>query len=75
MEISKRAFRPIPALLPPQPVIDRFAEVAGVVFSRLVANERQALALVELRDALLPRLISGKLRIPDTQAERKEALA
>ena len=75
MEISKRAFRPIEALLPPQPVIDRFAEVADAMFNRLVANERQALALVELRDALLPRLISGKLRIPDAQAELKEALA
>lgn len=65
MEISKRAFRPIPALLPPQQVIDRFVDFAGTLFNRLVANERQARALVELRDALLPRLISGKLRLPE----------
>ena len=75
MEISKRAFRPIPALLPPQHVIDRFAEIAGTMFNRLVANERQARALVEMRDALLPRLISGKLRLPGAQAELEEALA
>lgn len=67
MEISKKAFRPIPALLPPQPLIDGFVEIAGVLFGRLVANERQARALVESRDALLPRLISGKLRLPEAQ--------
>src|SRR5574337_39131 len=75
MEISKKAFRPIPALLPPQPVIDSFVEVAGALFERLVANERQARALVDLRDALLPRLISGKLRLPEAQPQLEEALA
>lgn len=75
MEISKKAFRPIPALLPLQPVIDGFVEVAGALFERLVANERQARALVDLRDALLPRLISGKLRVPEAQAQLEEALA
>lgn len=75
MEISKKAFRPIPALLPPKQVIDSFVEFAGSLFNRLVANERQARTLVELRDALLPRLISGKLRLPEARAELKEALA
>ena len=75
MEISKKAFRPIPALLPQQPVIDGFVEVVGALFERLVANERQARALVDLRDALLPRLISGKLRLPEAQAQLEEAVA
>lgn len=74
MEISKKAFRPIPALLPQQPVIDSFVDVAGALFERLVVNERQARVLVELRDALLPRLVSGKLRLPDAQSELEEAL-
>lgn len=75
MEISKKAFRPIPALLPPLKVIDHFVNLVDVMFSRLVENERQAHALEELRDVLLPRLISGKLRIPEAQAEVDEALA
>ncbi len=72
MEISKKAFRPIPALLPQQPVIDAFVAVAGALFERLVANEQQARALVELRDTLLPRLISGKLRLPEAEAAIKD---
>jgi len=75
MEISKKAFRPIPALSPSPEVVDRFHDFATAVFNRLTANERQARALAELRDTLLPRLISGKLQIPELQAQVEEALA
>lgn len=75
MEISKKAFRPIPAVLPPSRLLDNFAEFAGSLFNRLVANERLARALVDTRDALLPRLISGKLRLPEAHAEADAALA
>ena len=68
MEISKKAFRPIPALLPPGAVIDAFLAVASPLFDRLVENERQAQTLATLRDTLLPRLISGQLRLPDAEA-------
>jgi type I restriction enzyme S subunit len=66
MEISKKAFRPIPALLPSPEVVQVFVGVAGALFQRLVENERQAQNLATLRDTLLPRLISGQLRLPDT---------
>jgi len=75
MEISKKAFRPIPALLPSPEVVNRFHEFATTVFSRVTANERQACALADLRDTLLPRLISGKLRLQEVQVEGEEALA
>ncbi|ARN23653.1 restriction endonuclease subunit S [Piscinibacter gummiphilus] len=75
MEISKKAFRPIPALLPPSKVVEQFVELAKVLFDRLTENERQAYSLANLRDALLPRLISGKLRLPEAQAQLEDALA
>ena len=65
MEISKKAFRPIPALVPPPEIVQEFVEVAGVLFERLIENEKQAQTLATLRDTLLPRLISGQLRLPD----------
>ena len=68
MEISKKAFRPIPVLVPPRPVIDAFMAVASALFDRLVENERQAQILTTLRDTLLPRLISGQLRLPEVEA-------
>lgn len=68
MEISKKAFRPIPALLPSPEVVNKFDDYATAVFRRVTANERQAQALAALRDTLLPRLISGKLRLPEAQS-------
>ncbi len=64
MEISKKAFRPIPALVPPQALIQIFTDITGALFERLSENERQAQTLATLRDTLLPRLISGQLRLP-----------
>ena len=67
MEISKKAFRPIPALVPPSQVLQHFSAVVGALFERLIENEKQAQTLATLRDTLLPRLISGQLRLPDAQ--------
>jgi type I restriction enzyme S subunit len=67
MEISKKAFRPIPAIVPSAPVLDKFIDVAGALFNRLVENEQQAQTLASLRDTLLPRLISGQLRLPENE--------
>ena len=67
MEISKKAFRPIPAVVPPASVIDEFMQIAGAMFERIVSNEQQAQTLATLRDTLLPRLISGQLRIENIE--------
>jgi len=65
MEISKKAFRPILVLVPPAPIVEAFQAVASTLFARMVDNNRQAQTLSALRDLLLPRLISGQLRLPD----------
>jgi len=69
MEISKKAFRPIPALVPSSPAIEAFLAVASPLFARLVSNEQQAKSLTTIRDSLLPRLISGQLRLPEVATE------
>lgn len=68
MEISKKAFRPIPALVPSAETLEVFAGIAEPLFERLADNERQAQTLAQIRDTLLPRLISGQLRLPETEA-------
>lgn len=65
MEISKKAFRPLPILVPAVGVLEKFVGAAGALFDRLVENECQAKTLADLRDTLLPRLISGQLRLPN----------
>ncbi|WP_374436897.1 restriction endonuclease subunit S [Inhella sp.] len=75
MEISKKAFRPIPAVVPTSDAIDAFSAIAQPLFNRVIANERQARSLATLRDTLLPRLISGQLRLPEATESIEEALA
>ncbi|MBL0297809.1 MAG: restriction endonuclease subunit S, partial [Betaproteobacteria bacterium] len=60
-------------LVPSSPVIDAFLAVASPLFSRLVSNEQQTQTLATLRDTLLPRLISGQLRLPLAQEAIAEA--
>jgi type I restriction enzyme S subunit len=45
------------------------------VFRAISANSSQAVNLTKLRDTLLPKLISGELRIPDAEKLAEAALA
>ena len=67
MEISKKAFRPIQIVVPSEVTIIAFLKIIEVLFDRLTENEKQSQTLTTLRDTLLPRLISGQLRINQAQ--------
>lgn len=69
MEISKKAFRPMPIILPPPKILDLFEKTSNTLFARLIVNAKQMQTLGEIRDTLLPRLISGKLRLADAKNE------
>jgi type I restriction enzyme, S subunit len=69
MEISKRAFRPIPAFIPSVSVLKSYLDLVEPVFQRLVENEKQVQTLVSIRDGLLSRLISGQLSVSDANIE------
>ncbi len=68
-EISKSVLRRLPMLAPTQGVLDAFGEIADPLVDRVVAATKQMQTLAELRDTLLPRLISGELRISDVKAQ------
>jgi type I restriction enzyme, S subunit len=63
----------VKTIRPERAVIKEFDEVVGPLVSRIEACLRQNLELASLRDALLPRLISGELRIRDADAETEAA--
>jgi len=66
-EISKKNFRPIPALVPSKKVLDAFVDLVEPMNRRMVNNVRESAHLVDIRDTLLPKLISGELRISDAE--------
>jgi type I restriction enzyme, S subunit len=54
-------------VLPLEHVAAAFNATVAPMFERIHANIETARVLAELRDTLLPRLISGKLRLPEAQ--------
>jgi type I restriction enzyme S subunit len=68
LEISKSSFRPILVTIPPTALMTEFDRIARPLHSRMVVNEVASKALAALRDTLLPKLISGELRIPNVES-------
>lgn len=61
--------------LPPERLAVAFDCVVRPVIERINANIQTSKVLAVLRDTLLPRLISGKLRLADTDATIENAAA
>jgi type I restriction enzyme, S subunit len=53
--------------LPPEPVSEAFSGMILPWVNRLIASIHEARTLGMLRDTLLPRLISGELRVPNPE--------
>ena len=65
----------VPILLPADEVLASFERVASVIDERISESNATAQILTELRDTLLPRLISGQLRLPETEAPHENILS
>ena len=73
-EISKSNFRPISVTVPSQPVLAGFNALAGPIFEHIVANERESRSLSQTRDLLLPKLMSGEIRMREAEKMAEAAL-
>jgi type I restriction enzyme S subunit len=65
----------LPLPIPPAELVADYDAVAGPLFDRHRMNEAQSSTLAALRDALLPKLISGEIRVPEAEAAVDEASA
>jgi type I restriction enzyme, S subunit len=50
--------------LPPESLAAKFSELIQPLIGRIIANIHESRTLAALRDALLPKLLSGELRVP-----------
>ena len=60
--------------VPPDEVLRRFGAVTDPLFERITASTRESTTLAALRDTLLPKLISGELRVPEAEDLAADAL-
>lgn len=61
--------------VPPLLVLTAATEIIEPLLDRRISNSLQMRHLTQLRDTLLPRLISGKLRLLEAQSLSEEAIA
>ncbi|AVR90279.1 Type I restriction-modification system, subunit S [Thauera aromatica K172] len=59
------------AVAPPE-CMERLDAVIAPIFDQTIRNAQQSRSLAKLHDTLLPKLISGELRVPDAEAFLKE---
>ena len=62
-------------VVPDAQVLTAFHAVAVSLLAKVSENQKQAQTLATLRDTLLPRLISGQLRLPVTIEKAEETVA
>jgi type I restriction enzyme S subunit len=75
--VSAEGILSIQIVMSPKALRDQFNRIAQPLIDRLLANHAESGNLAALRDALLPKLISGELRVKDAEKiiEREDAMA
>jgi len=65
--INKGAFENIPIIVPESTILKAFEHIASPIEKKIHLIEREILSLSSLRDTLLPKLISGEIRVEEAE--------
>ena len=72
-EISKKAFRPVPVVVPSERILTAYESLIRPFYERIVANTKESASLAQTRDFLLPKLMSGEIRPAEAEKMRVES--
>ncbi|MEZ7884785.1 MAG: restriction endonuclease subunit S [Bacteroidales bacterium] len=61
--ITTKTFQEMEIVLPHESVINKFEEQIKPLYSKILSNQYQIQTLTQTRDSLLPRLMSGKIKV------------
>ncbi|BAO36762.1 TPA: restriction endonuclease subunit S [Serratia marcescens] len=65
--ITRQTFDAVLSVVPPESLLQQFERNAAGLFDAILGNVSDSRTLAQLRDTLLPKLISGELRVSDTE--------
>lgn len=68
-EISKKSFKPIPIIVPTLDIIEKYNAQVKSIYLKIENNIREMTSLSQIRDSLLPRLLSGEIDVSELQDE------
>ncbi|NDU88568.1 MAG: restriction endonuclease subunit S [Ferrovum sp.] len=72
--ITKSTLDEMIVVAPPEDIAQAFEKVINPLMTKIESSVRERIILSSIRNILLPRLISGKIRVSDAQAQIEEAL-
>jgi type I restriction enzyme S subunit len=72
--INKKQLLALPVVRPPEALVDAYEDVVGPMDRRIRNLTDENRTLAALRDALLPKLMSGELRVREAEARVAEAV-
>lgn len=72
--INQKDLKALPQLSVTSELVRGFDALAGAIDSKIELNSLNALGLAKFRDTLLPKLLSGELRVPDAEKQIEKAL-
>lgn len=72
--LNRNHVHTLPYLIPSRTCVEAYEALAIQLHQRVRLNEKQAQTLATLRDTLLPRLISGQLRLPGLASFEEKAI-
>jgi type I restriction enzyme, S subunit len=64
IHLSRKAIPEFPFIIPSEKVLNHFKEFSNHLFDKISINQKGIISLEKTRDLLLPKLMSGKIRIP-----------
>jgi len=72
--INSKIVKGMPFIVPNNSSLEEFNRTTSTLFESINNNINQTESLTKLRDTLLPKLISGELRVPDVEKLVEEVL-
>ncbi|CAH8718679.1 restriction endonuclease subunit S [Paenibacillus thiaminolyticus] len=67
-ELGREVIKQMPILLPEQKMIDKFSGIYHSICTKMILIQKNNVVLSNTRDTLLPKLMSGEIRVPLDQA-------
>ena len=65
--ISKRDFHNIQRIVPPIQIVNAFDRFVAPIDDKIANNDQESRTLATLRDTLLPKLLSGEIKVKDAE--------
>lgn len=63
LEVSKSNFRPISIVVPSDHILSAFTNKISAIHRKIICNLIESRDIIKIRDSLLPKLMSGEIRV------------